>query len=170
MLLSALVTALVPPLWLCTLPPLLACRRHSPVPAAAQILWQTSIYLEALAMLPQLQIVARQPASVDNAACVYILLVGAYRGFYVINWVHRYLHEFRFFYPHGARRLCARFCSRTRVPHLLFASSFLLFVCSLLLTQERCVSATRTVRGRCNCSLTTQQSDQRLRLLAGVGP
>ena len=51
-----------------------------------QLLWTFSIYLEAVAILPQL-IVLQRYSSVENLTGHYIFFMGAYRGLYILNWV-----------------------------------------------------------------------------------
>jgi hypothetical protein len=52
----------------------------------AQALWTFSIYLEALAILPQL-IVLQRYREVENLTSNYIFFLGAYRALYILNWV-----------------------------------------------------------------------------------
>merc|ERR1719378_675171 len=53
-----------------------------------EILWAFSVYLEALAILPQL-IVLQRYGVVDNLASNYVFLLGAYRALYIANWIYR---------------------------------------------------------------------------------
>jgi len=53
-----------------------------------QILWTFSIYLEAVAIVPQL-IVLQRFQEVENLTGNYVFLLGAYRAFYLLNWVYR---------------------------------------------------------------------------------
>ncbi|KAI7846116.1 hypothetical protein COHA_000377 [Chlorella ohadii] len=57
-----------------------------------EVLWTFSIYLEAVAILPQLVLMQRTQ-NIDNLTANYIALLGAYRGLYIINWVYRYFTE-----------------------------------------------------------------------------
>mmetsp|Transcript_18379 Transcript_18379/g.59421 ORF Transcript_18379/g.59421 Transcript_18379/m.59421 type:complete len:217 (-) Transcript_18379:61-711(-) len=57
-----------------------------------EILWTFSIYLEAVAILPQLVLLQRTN-NVDNLTGNYIFLLGAYRGLYLLNWIYRYMTE-----------------------------------------------------------------------------
>jgi ER lumen protein retaining receptor len=57
-----------------------------------EILWTFSIYLEAIAILPQLIILQRY-GEVENLQSNYVFSLGAYRAFYIINWVYRYSTE-----------------------------------------------------------------------------
>ncbi len=55
-------------------------------------LWTASIYLEAVAILPQLFLV-RRTGEVENLTSNYIAAMGAYRFFYILNWIFRYYTE-----------------------------------------------------------------------------
>ncbi|KAG8081608.1 hypothetical protein GUJ93_ZPchr0286g2792 [Zizania palustris] len=56
-----------------------------------EICWAFSIYLEAVAILPQLVLLQRS-RNVDNLTG-YVFFLGAYRAFYILNWIYRYLTE-----------------------------------------------------------------------------
>ncbi|XP_057464896.1 ER lumen protein-retaining receptor A-like [Actinidia eriantha] len=60
-----------------------------------EIFWAFSIYLEAVAILPQLVLLQRS-GNVDNLTGQYIFFLGAYRAFYILNWIYRYFMEQRF--------------------------------------------------------------------------
>lgn len=66
-----------------------------------QILWQASIYLEAVAILPQLTVIIRTQ-NIDNLTGNYIALLGSYRAFYILNWIYRYFTEDHFVHWLGA--------------------------------------------------------------------
>jgi len=53
-----------------------------------EILWTFSIYLEAIAVLPQLFLLQRT-GEVENLTGNYIFTLGGYRAFYLINWIYR---------------------------------------------------------------------------------
>jgi len=53
-----------------------------------EILWAFSIYLEALAILPQL-IVLQRYGEVENLTGNYIFMLGLYRALYIANWIYR---------------------------------------------------------------------------------
>lgn len=55
---------------------------------ALEILWTFSIYLEAVAIVPQLILLQRY-GEVENLTSNYVVLLGAYRGFYILNWIYR---------------------------------------------------------------------------------
>merc|ERR1711934_581153 len=57
-----------------------------------EILWAFSIYLEAVAILPQLVLLQRTK-NVDNLTGNYVFLLGMYRTFYILNWIYRYITE-----------------------------------------------------------------------------
>lgn len=59
---------------------------------AIEILWTFSIYLEAVAILPQLVLLQRTK-NIDTLTSNYVFLLGGYRALYVINWIYRYLTE-----------------------------------------------------------------------------
>ena len=54
-----------------------------------EILWAFSIYLEAVAILPQLFMLQRT-GEAENITTHYLFALGAYRALYVPNWVYRY--------------------------------------------------------------------------------
>ncbi|KAL6766485.1 ERD2A [Auxenochlorella protothecoides x Auxenochlorella symbiontica] len=57
-----------------------------------EILWTFSIYLEAVAILPQLVLMQRTQ-NIDNLTGNYVLLLGTYRGLYILNWIFRFFTE-----------------------------------------------------------------------------
>eukprot|EP00475_Leptophrys_vorax_P019883 TRINITY_DN27223_c0_g1_i1.p1 TRINITY_DN27223_c0_g1~~TRINITY_DN27223_c0_g1_i1.p1 ORF type:complete len:217 (-),score=22.42 TRINITY_DN27223_c0_g1_i1:205-855(-) len=57
-----------------------------------EVLWTFSIYLEAVAILPQLVLLQRTK-NIDNLTGNYVFFLGAYRGLYILNWIYRYLTE-----------------------------------------------------------------------------
>lgn len=63
-----------------------------------QLFWTFSIYLEALAIVPQL-IVLQRYREVENLTAHYVFFLGAYRALYILNWVYRAYHEP--FYKHN---------------------------------------------------------------------
>ena len=56
--------------------------------APLELAWTFSIYLEAVAILPQLVLLQRT-GNVDNLTGDYVFLLGVYRGLYLVNWVWR---------------------------------------------------------------------------------
>jgi|Transcript_8626 ER lumen protein retaining receptor len=57
-----------------------------------EILWTFSIYLEAVAILPQLVLLQRTK-NVDTLTGNYVFLLGGYRALYLLNWIYRFLTE-----------------------------------------------------------------------------
>ncbi|CAG9464900.1 unnamed protein product [Pedinophyceae sp. YPF-701] len=63
-----------------------------------EILWSFSIWLEALAILPQLVLLQRTK-NIDNLTGNYIFLLGSYRALYLLNWIYRFATERRYWDP-----------------------------------------------------------------------
>ncbi|KAK9867717.1 hypothetical protein WJX84_010987 [Apatococcus fuscideae] len=57
-----------------------------------EVLWTFSIYLEAVAILPQL-VMLQRGQNIDNLTGNYVFLLGAYRALYLLNWIYRYFTE-----------------------------------------------------------------------------
>ncbi|CAN6462784.1 unnamed protein product [Victoria cruziana] len=57
-----------------------------------EVLWTFSLYLEAVAILPQLVLLQRT-RNIDNLTGQYVFLLGCYRGLYILNWIYRYFTE-----------------------------------------------------------------------------
>lgn len=57
-----------------------------------ELLWTFSIWLEAVAILPQLVLLQRT-GNVDNLTGHYVALLGSYRALYLLNWVWRFATE-----------------------------------------------------------------------------
>jgi ER lumen protein retaining receptor len=57
-----------------------------------EMVWAFSIYLEAVAILPQLFLLQKQ-GEVENLTSHYVAALGAYRGLYLLNWIFRYFTE-----------------------------------------------------------------------------
>ncbi len=57
-----------------------------------EMIWAFSIYLEAVAILPQLFLLQKQ-GEVENLTSHYVAALGAYRALYLLNWVWRYFTE-----------------------------------------------------------------------------
>ena len=53
-----------------------------------EILWSFSIYLEAVAILPQLFLLQRT-GEAETITTHYLAALGAYRAFYIPNWIYR---------------------------------------------------------------------------------
>ncbi|EAN32178.1 ER lumen protein-retaining receptor [Theileria parva strain Muguga] len=56
------------------------------------VLWTYSIWLESVAILPQLTMLYQQ-REVENITSHYVATMGLYRALYVVNWVYRYFFE-----------------------------------------------------------------------------
>mmetsp|Transcript_5743 Transcript_5743/g.15325 ORF Transcript_5743/g.15325 Transcript_5743/m.15325 type:complete len:219 (+) Transcript_5743:330-986(+) len=57
-----------------------------------ELLWAFSIYLESVAILPQLFLL-QKTGEVENITSHYIVCLGSYRALYILNWVWRYFTE-----------------------------------------------------------------------------
>lgn len=67
---------------------------YSPI----DLFWTFSIFLEALAIVPQLVVLQRY-REVENLTGHYVFFLGAYRLLYIFNWVYRAYNEA--FYKHN---------------------------------------------------------------------
>ncbi|KAJ1912243.1 endoplasmic reticulum retention protein [Tieghemiomyces parasiticus] len=56
------------------------------------ILWSFSVYLEAVAILPQLFQMTRT-GEAETITSHYVFTLGAYRALYLFNWIYRYYTE-----------------------------------------------------------------------------
>eukprot|EP00657_Telonema_sp_P-1_P005029 TRINITY_DN22136_c0_g1_i2.p1 TRINITY_DN22136_c0_g1~~TRINITY_DN22136_c0_g1_i2.p1 ORF type:complete len:220 (-),score=62.73 TRINITY_DN22136_c0_g1_i2:65-724(-) len=65
-----------------------------------EILWTVSIYLEAVAIVPQLFLLQRL-GSCEALSSHYIACLGGYRALYLLNWIWRYFHEDGYYYQAG---------------------------------------------------------------------
>jgi ER lumen protein retaining receptor len=63
-----------------------------------QVLWAFSIYLESVAILPQLFMLIRVK-EVENLTAHYVFCLGGYRSLYLINWIYRRLTEDNYWQP-----------------------------------------------------------------------
>ncbi|KAI7906077.1 putative ERD2-ER lumen protein-retaining receptor [Cokeromyces recurvatus] len=66
----------------------LLCYEYSVV----EILWSFSIWLESVAILPQLFMLQRT-GEAETITTHYIFALGAYRTLYLFNWIYRYYFE-----------------------------------------------------------------------------
>jgi len=57
-----------------------------------EILWTFSIYLESVAILPQLFMVSKT-GEAETITSHYLFALGSYRGLYILNWLFRYYYE-----------------------------------------------------------------------------
>eukprot|EP00455_Lapot_gusevi_P015733 TRINITY_DN1800_c0_g1_i5.p1 TRINITY_DN1800_c0_g1~~TRINITY_DN1800_c0_g1_i5.p1 ORF type:complete len:222 (+),score=62.48 TRINITY_DN1800_c0_g1_i5:49-714(+) len=62
-----------------------------------EILWTFSIYLEAVAIMPQLMVVHAWAKAnggfVENLTSDYVFTLGGYRAMYLLSWISRYMSE-----------------------------------------------------------------------------
>jgi ER lumen protein retaining receptor len=63
----------------------------------AEILWAFSIWLESVAILPQLFMLQRT-GEAETITTHYLFALGAYRALYIPNWIYRYFFEVPRFY------------------------------------------------------------------------
>lgn len=84
-----------------------------------ELLWTFSIYLESVAILPQL-IVLQRYREVENLTGNYIFFMGAYRALYIVNWIYRAHVE-----PHYKHHWVVYFCGVLQT--LLYADFFYYF-------------------------------------------
>ena len=57
-----------------------------------QILWTFSIYLEAVAILPQLFMISKT-GEAESITSHYLFALGSYRALYILNWIYRFYFE-----------------------------------------------------------------------------
>jgi len=57
-----------------------------------EILWTFSIYLESVAILPQLFMVSKT-GEAESITSHYLFALGSYRALYILNWIYRYHTE-----------------------------------------------------------------------------
>ncbi|KAK9887764.1 hypothetical protein WA026_000079 [Henosepilachna vigintioctopunctata] len=57
-----------------------------------EISWTFSIYLESVAILPQLFMVSKT-GEAESITSHYLFALGSYRGLYILNWIYRYVTE-----------------------------------------------------------------------------
>uniref|UniRef100_A0AC35TZ10 ER lumen protein-retaining receptor n=1 Tax=Rhabditophanes sp. KR3021 TaxID=114890 RepID=A0AC35TZ10_9BILA len=60
-----------------------------------EIMWTFSIYLEAVAIFPQL-FMLQTTGSAETITAHYLFCLGIYRALYVCNWIYRYYDEDHF--------------------------------------------------------------------------
>jgi len=73
----------------CAIMGLLINQDHS---SPFEMIWAFSIYLEAVAILPQLFLLQKL-GEVENLTSHYVAALGAYRALYLLNWIYRYFTE-----------------------------------------------------------------------------
>ncbi|CAH1984303.1 unnamed protein product [Acanthoscelides obtectus] len=57
-----------------------------------EVLWTFSIYLESVAILPQLFMVSKT-GEAESITSHYLFALGSYRALYIFNWIYRYATE-----------------------------------------------------------------------------
>lgn len=57
-----------------------------------EVTWSFSIWLESVAIIPQLYMLQRT-GSAENITTHYIFALGIYRALYIPNWIYRYFFE-----------------------------------------------------------------------------
>nr|KAI5651780.1 ER lumen protein retaining receptor domain-containing protein [Phthorimaea operculella]KAJ2945949.1 hypothetical protein O0L34_g4866 [Tuta absoluta] len=57
-----------------------------------EVLWTFSIYLESVAILPQLFLVSKT-GEAESITSHYLFALGSYRALYLLNWLYRYFVE-----------------------------------------------------------------------------
>mmetsp|Transcript_91501 Transcript_91501/g.112035 ORF Transcript_91501/g.112035 Transcript_91501/m.112035 type:complete len:218 (-) Transcript_91501:197-850(-) len=60
--------------------------------SVAEVLWTTSIWLESVAIVPQL-VLLQQMREVENLTSQFVATMGAYRALYILNWIYRYFAD-----------------------------------------------------------------------------
>ena len=58
----------------------------------SEILWSFSIFLESVAILPQLFLLQRT-GEAETITTHYLAALGGYRAFYIPNWIYRYVRS-----------------------------------------------------------------------------
>merc|ERR1719190_4612 len=54
--------------------------------------WTFSIFLESVSIMPQLMMLQAQQ-EVENLTSNFVGAMGAYRFFYIVNWIYRYMED-----------------------------------------------------------------------------
>jgi len=54
-----------------------------------EVLWTFSIYLESVAILPQLFMISKT-GEAETITSHYLFALGSYRALYIVNWIYRY--------------------------------------------------------------------------------
>jgi len=90
--------------------------------SVVEILWTFSIYLEAVAILPQLFMLSKT-GEAESITSHYLFALGIYRALYIVNWIYRYYFE-EFFDPIAVVAGC--------VQTVLYADFFYLYVTRVL--------------------------------------
>mmetsp|Transcript_13367 Transcript_13367/g.40421 ORF Transcript_13367/g.40421 Transcript_13367/m.40421 type:complete len:216 (-) Transcript_13367:2816-3463(-) len=75
----------------CAVLAVLIPQKRTPV----EMLWTFSIYLEAVAILPQL-ILLQRTQNIDNLTGNYVALLGSYRAMYILNWIYKFFTQTKY--------------------------------------------------------------------------
>lgn len=57
-----------------------------------EVVWTFSVYLEAVAILPQLYLIGKK-GEAEKVVIYYLIALASYRGLYILNWIWRYYME-----------------------------------------------------------------------------
>ncbi|GMT06178.1 hypothetical protein PENTCL1PPCAC_28352, partial [Pristionchus entomophagus] len=57
-----------------------------------EVMWTWSIYLEAVAIMPQLFMLTKT-GNAETITAHYLFALGLYRALYIVNWIYRYYTE-----------------------------------------------------------------------------
>ncbi|XP_055530334.1 ER lumen protein-retaining receptor-like [Wyeomyia smithii] len=89
---------------------------------AIEVMWTFSIYLEAVAILPQLFLVSKT-GEAESITSHYLFALGSYRALYLLNWIYRY-------YAEGHYDLIAIFAGAIQT--ILYCDFFYLYITKVL--------------------------------------
>lgn len=64
----------------------------SPCSTPVEVLWSFSIFLESVAILPQLFMLSRT-GEAETITAHYLFALGLYRALYIPNWIYRYFER-----------------------------------------------------------------------------
>jgi ER lumen protein retaining receptor len=87
-----------------------------------EVLWTFSIYLESVAILPQLFLVTKT-GEAESITSHYLFALGSYRALYLLNWIYRY-------YSEGHYDLIAIFAGAIQT--ILYCDFFYLYVTKVM--------------------------------------
>lgn len=71
---------------------MISCIFKKKNPICVQILWTFSIYLESVAILPQLFMISKT-GEAETITTHYLFCLGLYRALYLFNWIWRFYFE-----------------------------------------------------------------------------
>lgn len=61
-----------------------------------EFFWGISVYLEIFAIIPQLILTYKQ-GTISKTMSYYLIMLGSYRAFYIINWIYRYNTDYTWY-------------------------------------------------------------------------